>query len=150
MQITGIIQLLDRKASGAGGNAFTAGSFQDSPLTYAAINTIVGASLNPATGVITLPLGNFWVDGVIGVTAGLQQARLYDGANSVELMLGMNNPNQNGSAICGPYAFIRGVLQLKATTDFTLQWCGALAGSAAPTNFGGHETYADLVIQQFI
>lgn len=153
LSVDALLHVEDQKPAGTDGGTFTAGAWRTRDLNTVMTNTIAGASL--ASNQVTLPAGEYWVEATIpgvAVSTGMRMvARLYDVANSVQLIQSNDGSASPSSAGGSSFNHISGIVSLSAETNFQLQHYSHQStsniGFGQGSDFGqGHSKFSVLKI----
>ena len=136
------------EASGTNGGATVAATWTKLPINTEAKNTIAGASL--ATNVITLPAGEYLVEGDATIFKCFRgKCRLRDTTNTEDLIIGRSAYSFNGNG-GDTVSKISGEIILASTSTIEYQYYAenAIAGNGlgVATTSGIDELYSQLTI----
>lgn len=144
------IHIQDQKAAGTNGGIASAGILnQTRVLNTVLANTIIGASLNTSTNIITLPAGKYRIETKVpSYNTTNNKAFLY---NVTDTAYTLNGLNAYGSS-AQEYAFIYGEFTISSSKDFTIRHYintvqGLSTDFGVATNISGVlEVYSDVII----
>ena len=146
-----LFQVQHRIAYNATSGTFAAGAWRNRPLNYVAYNNIDGAKLNTGNYYMTLPTGEYEVDGIAqAFYVNRNVGRLWNITDGVELFHGSHavSNNKAGYNDGGPY--MTGRFTLTKETVFKLQQLSVTTratngfGYSRTTDFSGFDKiYAD-------
>lgn len=148
---TQLLHVREEQASGTGSaTSFGGGGYTNMPLNVVKTNQITGASLNAGTGIITLPIGSYEVDGyaVNGQNNSKVQPRLFNNTDNATVVVGQSSEVGKIFSTGGPMIFGRFDVT-GAPKDFLLQqYSQASSPGAIATGSAEVEVYSQLMIRK--
>lgn len=151
-----LLHVRDEKPSGTAGGTFSSGVDRTRTLNTSKTNEISGASLNIATGQITLPAGTYRIEASSPAsTVNEHQAILYNVTDTAVTIVGTSERSINGAgAATVTRSFVNGTFTIAGSKVFELRHrCSTsfnTTGLGQHVSYGNVEVYAEVRIWKIL
>lgn len=149
MSFDNFMHVQDQKPSGTSGGSSVGGE-QTRDLNEVVHNTILGASLNIVTGVMTFPAGSYYFDAVSNrYINGHSQAYIYNDSDASIEVLGISGYGEDSVGTANTGCTVSGMITIASEKDITLRQylsAGVANGLGIGTVSGNDNVYSDVKI----